>query len=126
MYWDMLSKIKNAARAKREVLFVPFSQMDFAVAKILTEGKFIKDAQKKMLGRQSVIELKLNLKDRRHAVSDFKIISTPSRHLYFGYRDLKSVKQGFGMGVLSTPKGVMSHREAKKQKMGGEYLFEVW
>ena len=60
------------------------------------------------------------------AITDFKVMSKPSRRLHIGYRDLKAVKQNYGLSILSTPAGVMSNREARKQKVGGEYLFEVW
>jgi small subunit ribosomal protein S8 len=126
MYYDLLAKIKNATLAKRDQLHTPYSKMDYDIARILVESKYLKDVQKKTIGRQQYLEVKLALGDRRHRVNDFKIVSKPSRHMYIGYRALMSVKQGFGLGVLSTPKGLMTHREAKKQKVGGEYLFQIW
>jgi small subunit ribosomal protein S8 len=126
MYYDVLAKIKNAERAKKESMLVPYSKMDFAVATILAQAHYVKDVQKKMSGRKAFIEIKLKYRDDEGALRDFKIVSKPSRHIYVGYRELKSVKQGYGLALLSTPKGIMSNREARKQKMGGEYLCEVW
>jgi small subunit ribosomal protein S8 len=59
-------------------------------------------------------------------VNDFKIVSKPSRHFYMDYRSLRKVKSGHGVAVLSTSKGIMTDKEARKQKVGGEYLFEIW
>jgi small subunit ribosomal protein S8 len=59
-------------------------------------------------------------------LNDFKIISKPSRHFYADYRSIRRVKQGLGIGVFSTSKGIMTDRQAQKSKTGGEYLFEIW
>lgn len=126
MYWDLLAKIKNATRAKRQTMHVPYSKMDFAVAQALVKGGFIKEAQKKTSGRKNTLEIKLAYNDGKPALTDFKLVSKPSRHFYAGYRQLKSVKQGYGISVLSTPGGVVTGGEAKRTKVGGEYLFEVW
>ncbi len=126
MYYDLLAKIKNAERAKKEHMAVPYSKMDFAVAKILAEARYIKDVQKKTIGRQYMMEIKLHYRNNRPSLNDFKIMSKPSRHFYTSYQGIHPVKQGYGLGVLSTSKGVMSHKEARKNKVGGEYLFEVW
>ncbi len=126
MYWDILAKIKNAALAKKDSLIVPFSKNDFEVAKILVAEGFLKDAQKRVFGRKSFIELKMVYADGVSAFSDFKLMSKPSRHLYYGYKELKVVRQNYGVGVVSTPAGIMSTKQARKSKVGGEYLFEVW
>ena len=126
MYYDLLAKIKNAQAAKKESLLAPFSKMDFAVAELLRAMRFVGDVQKKTMDRKNMIEIKLLYGERGPALSDFKILSKPSRHLYAGYRDLKAVKSGYGFSVLSTPKGIVTHVQARKQKVGGEYLFEVW
>ena len=112
--------------AKKESLVAPFSKMDFAVAKLLVESGYIKDAQKKHSGRHLSIEIKLSYKNSTPAFNDFKLISKPSRRIYSGYRAISDVKQGHGLAVFSTPSGIMSNRSARKQKVGGEYLFQVW
>jgi small subunit ribosomal protein S8 len=123
----MLAKIKNASMARKESLVVPFSKNDFEVAKILVASGFLKDAQKRVFGRKQMIEIKLVTKtDGQQGISDFKIVSKPSRHLYYGYRDIRTVRQNFGIAVVSTPRGIMTGASARKAKVGGEYLFEVW
>lgn len=126
MYQDLLSKIRNAGMAKRDSLLIPYSEMDFSISKILAKTGYVKEAQKKAISRKNFIEIKLGYNGHDPILRNFKIVSRPSRHLYFGYRELRPVKQGYGLGVVSTPKGVMTVSEAKKSKLGGEYLFEVW
>lgn len=126
MYYDLLAKIKNGELAKKDRILVPFSRLDFAVAKILAEAGYLSGAQKKSVGRHNFIELKLAGTKNGPAVSGFKIVSKPGRRFYIDYRKLKPVKQGYGMAVLSTPKGIMNNRDARKNKVGGEYFFEIW
>lgn len=126
MYHDLLAKIKNAQAAKKEFFLTPFSTMDFSVAQILVSKKYLADAQKKIVDRKNMIEIKLRYDGGKPAVSDFKIVSKPSRHLYGGYRSVRSVKSGHGLSVISTSKGIMTGREARRSKVGGEYLFEIW
>lgn len=126
MYYDLLVKIQNAERAKKERLTVPFSIMDFAVAKVLAEGGYIKAAEKRVADKKNFIDIKLVSGAKSPAVSGFKVLSKPSRRVYADYRSLKPVRQGYGMGVLSTSKGTLSSKTAKKNKIGGEYLFQIW
>ena len=102
------------------------SKFDVAVAKILVDAGYIKDAQEKIINKKKYLEVQLAYKNRIGAMSDFKIVSRPSRHMYMGYKELHPVKQGYGLAVLSTPSGVMSNRQARKAQVGGEYLFQVW
>ena len=107
--------------AKKELGKVRCSNTDLTIAEILAKNKYLAAVAKKGRTPKRYIEIKLN-----GGLTDFKLISKPSRRLYFGYKDLRPVKQGYGLGVISTPKGIMTTREARKEKVGGEYLFEVW
>lgn len=124
MYYRILPELKNAVRARKERVTFPYSKMDFAVIMALKEGGYIKSAEKEMAGRKSIIACRIPLGEK--ALSDFKLISKPSRHFYADYRSIHPVKQGHGMGVFSTSKGIMTNKQAYKAKIGGEYLFEVW
>ncbi|MDE2019307.1 MAG: 30S ribosomal protein S8 [Patescibacteria group bacterium] len=128
MYYDLLPKIKNAIQARKDKMVVPFSRMDFSVLNLLAENGYIKSAEKETTanGKKSVIVVRLGVKTKTAKVNDFKTMSKPSRHMYVDYRSLRSVRQGHGMAVLSTSKGIMTGKEARKQKTGGEYLFEIW
>ena len=128
MYYDLLVRIKNAIRARKKIVRLPFSNMDFSVAKKLSEAGYLREVKKKVVEKKTFLELELVSKnrDREQVMVDFKVISKPGRRMYIGYQSLRSVKQGYGIGVLSTPQGILTNREARKNKVGGEYLFEVW
>ncbi len=126
MYHNLLVNIKNASRAKKETVQMPFSNFDFAVARFLLGAGFVAAVDKKNMGKKSYLEMKLRYRDGVSAFTDFRLISKPSRRFYIGYRDLQSVKQGYGLAAISTPEGVLSNNEARKKKVGGEYLFQVW
>jgi small subunit ribosomal protein S8 len=100
--------------------------MDFAILTKLVQHGYIKSAEKETVGKKSSITVRLAYKNKEAAVNDFKIMSKPSRHTYTDYQSLPTVKQGHGLAMLSTSKGIMTGREAKKEKVGGEYLFEIW
>lgn len=127
MYIDMLTRIKNAQAVGKEKVKVPYSKMDEAIANILARHKFIHSVEKKGRMPKRVLEIKLNYdKNGKGAINGVKFLSKPSRKLYAGYKNLRPVKQGYGIGILSTPKGIITNSEAVKQKVGGQLLFEVW
>lgn len=127
MYYDLLTRIKNAQAVKQERLKAPYGKLDEAVANLLLKHNYITGVAKKGRMPKRVLEIELKYgKDGSGAIKGIKFISKPSRRIYAGYRDLKSVKQGYGALALSTPEGIMSGSEAKKKKLGGELLFEIW
>ncbi len=126
MYTDLLTKIKNAQAVKKESVKMPYSNMDYAVAEVLVAKKFLDSAFKKGRMPKRVLDLKLKYKDGKGVIEGLKILSKPSRRLYIGYKEIKPVRQGYGLLMLSTPKGVMDGKSAKKQKLGGQLLFEIW
>lgn len=123
MYYQLLPQIRNAVLARKDKMTVPFTKMDHAVLSSLVSAGYLKGVEKEMVGKKNFLVVKLA---KKGVVNDFKLISKPSRHFYADYRSLRLVKQGHGMGVISTSKGVMTSKEARKQKIGGEYLFEIW
>jgi small subunit ribosomal protein S8 len=126
MHYNILSEIKNAVRAQKEKISFPYTKMDFAILKTLVDNGYIKSADKETIGRKNVIIVRLAYKGKEPVFNDFKIMSKPSRHFYADYRSLPTVMSGHGVGVLTTSKGIMTTKEAKKNKIGGEYLFEIW
>lgn len=112
--------------AGKEAVLVPYSQMDQAVLKVLADRRLIKEVQRKTIGRRNMLEVKLKYEAGKPRIEGVKIMSKPSRRLYKPYAELKPVRQGFGVAILSTSKGIMTNGEARKQKVGGEYLFEIW
>ena len=126
MYINLLTIIKNAQAVKKESVKTPYTAMDFAIAELLAQHKFVEAAYKKGRLPKRIIDVKLKYQDGKGAIEGIRLISKPSRKLYAGYRDLKPVRHGYGMAVLSTPKGVMDGKSARKQKLGGQLLFEIW
>ena len=125
---DLIIRIKNGYMAKKEKIESPYSKFREAVLKKLKQVGFIKDYKVEEVRpkiKKFVIELKYT-KTGEPVLSDVKIYSKPGRRWYVGYRDITPVKGGRGYGILTTPKGVLTNVEAKRQKVGGELLFEVW
>ncbi len=123
MYIDLLIKIKNAQAVCKENLKVKFTKMDKAILDILVSFKFVKKAEVKGRSYKKYIEIELN---PNKSFEGLKFLSKPSRRLYAGYTGIKKVKGSRGLLFVSTSKGVMTGEQAKKQKVGGQMLFEVW
>ncbi len=123
MYIDLIIKIKNAQKAKKEVFKSRYSKLDKAVVDILETKGFVKNSEVKGKGYKKYIEM--NVMGRK-TIQGIRILSKPSVKQYLGYRDIRSVKSGFGTLVLSTPKGILSGSDAKKLGVGGQLLFEIW
>lgn len=124
---NMIISLKNAALVSKDTVVVPFSGVKLAIAECLKTHGYIEQASKKTEKKnRSVIELRLKYTTGGAAIHDVKRISKPSRRMYIGVKDLHPVKHGYGITVLSTPKGILSDKEAKKQQVGGEALFMIW
>lgn len=123
MYIDILTKIKNAERAEHASSKVQYSKMNYAIVELLKRYKFLKKAEVKGRGVKKFIEIEFQAEPHIHGL---KFLSTPSRRLYGGYRDFKKVKGGMGVLAVSTSSGIMAGHEARKQKLGGQLLFEIW
>ena len=127
MYTDLLTKIKNAQKAKKAVIKVPYSNNDLAVAELLVKHKLLDNVSKKGRLPKRVMEIKLRYEANGIGViRGLKFLSKPSRRLYACYKELKPVKQGYGLLALSTPKGILDGKSAKKEKVGGELMFQIW
>lgn len=123
MYINLLTKIKNAQQAGKKIVKAPFSKMDLAIANLLLEFGYLKSVEVKEKATKRTVEI--TLKDEK-TINGVKFISLPARKIYTGYKEIKPVKSGYGILVLSTSKGIMSGKEARKQKVGGQALFKLW
>lgn len=126
MYTNLLTKIRNAQAAKKESIKMPFSNMDLAVAEILEKNKFIEGVAKKGRMPKRVLEITLKYVDNKGVIQGVNFLSKPSRALYTGYKEIRPVRQGYGLLIVSTSKGIMDGKQAKKSKLGGQLLFEIW
>jgi len=129
---DMLTRIRNAVMAGQPVTAMPSSKMKVAIAKILKEEGFIKNYQVVEGERHGFKVLRINLKyvgdrrQRRPVLTGLKRVSRPGRRVYTGKREIPWVLSGMGIAILSTPKGLMTGRQARKLGMGGEIVCKVW
>ena len=122
---DLIIRIKNGYMAKKETIESPCSKYKVAVLNKLVSLKFIKGYEVKGEIKKSMT-INLAYEEDKPAISDVKIYSKPGMRLYISYKNLKPVLSGFGYSILSTSKGIMTDREAKKAKLGGELLFSFW
>lgn len=127
MYIDTLTRIKNALQRKKERIKVPYSRLDEAVLESLVKYGYLEEVSRKGRGIRRIVEIKLKYdKDGEPTISNISFISKSSRRTYIGWKDIKKSHQGYGHYFLSTPKGIMVDFEARKNKVGGELLFEIW
>lgn len=124
---DLLTRMRNAMTAKHETVTVPTSKMKKSIVDILVNEGFIKSAEVvEEEGRSNiVITFKYGKKGER-VISNLKRISKPGLRVYCGYETLPSVLNGLGIAIISTSKGVMTDKEARKNKIGGEVLAYIW
>jgi len=118
--------MKNGGQARKESVFFPYSKMKHAIAECLKKEGYINDISKKVKENQSVLEVGLIYADKKPKIAEVERISKQSRRVYFGVKDIHSVRNGSGLLVLSTPKGILSGAVAKREQVGGEALFRVW
>lgn len=124
---DMLTRIRNALVVKRETVDIPLSGTKKEIARILTDEGYVNGFEVKGEGIDSkiVVSLKYGPKGEK-VISGLKRVSKPGLRIYAGYDELPKVLNGMGIAIVSTPKGVMTDREARKQHHGGEILAYVW
>ncbi len=120
---DMLIRIKNAQSAGHKSVIVPLSKIKIEIAKILKNEKYIGDFKKAGKGVKKILEVDLIYPS---AIQEVKRISKQGQRIYCGASELKRIKNGYGISVVSTPKGLMTNKEARKARLGGEVLFEIW
>ena len=124
---DMLTRIRNAGMARHETVDVPASKMKTAIAEVLLKEGYIKAFQIVDDGTQGVIRITLKyLPGKVKAIQGLKRVSKPGLRIYRGADEMPRVLKGLGIAIVSTSKGIMTDREARKAHVGGEVLAFVW
>ena len=123
---DFLARVRNGARAQQPELLVPYSKIKAEIARILKEEGYISDYSVETSAAHPRIKVINKLVDRSSAIAGLRRISRPGLRRYVGADEIPRVLGGMGLAILSTSRGVLSGREAKKQKLGGELLAYVW
>ncbi len=139
---DMLVRIRNSQMVKKEFVIVPFSKIKWEIGKILEKEGFIKDCSRikasdlyqdksfrlRFYKGKNFPQIKIELKysDQKPAVSGLRRVSKPGRRIYVKKEKLPYVLRGLGIAIISTSFGIMTDKEARKKKLGGEVLCEIW
>ena len=122
---DMLTRLRNGSMSMQKQVTMPSSIMKAAIAKVLKDEGYIDDFV--IEGDvKKVLTIKMKYFNRHSVIEDLERVSKPSCRLYCGSKNIPSVKDGMGIAILSTPKGVLSGKEAEKLNVGGEVLCYVW
>ena len=124
---DLLTRVRNASTAKHETVDVPASNMKKAIAKILVDEGYVKGMQVTEDGKQGIIKLTLKYgEDKTPAIQGLRRVSKPGLRIYADSDKMPKVLNGLGIAIVSTPKGVMTDRQARAEHVGGEVLAFVW
>jgi small subunit ribosomal protein S8 len=124
---DMLTRIRNAIKAKFNSVDIPGSKLKVEIAKILKDEGYIRNYKFLKDGKQGILRVYLRYgSGQANVIYGLKRISKPSRRLYVRSKDIKPVLSGMGISILSTSKGVMTDKKARKENVGGEILCNIW
>jgi small subunit ribosomal protein S8 len=124
---DMLTRIRNAAKAKFSSVDIPGSNLKTEVARILKSEGFIRNYKFLKDGKQGILRVYLKYGEAQSSlIYRLKRVSKPSRRVYVNCKEIKQVYNGMGIAILSTSKGVMTDKKARQEKVGGEILCHVW
>jgi small subunit ribosomal protein S8 len=123
---DFLARVRNGARAQQPEVLIPYSKIKAEIARVLKEEGYISDYSLDTSGARPRIKVINKLVDRSSAIAGLRRVSRPGLRRYVGSDEIPRVLGGMGLAILSTSRGVLSGREARKQKIGGELLAYVW
>jgi len=124
---DMLTRIRNANSAKHETVDIPASNVKKAIAKILLDEGYVSDVQIIEDGKQGMIHITLKYgKNKAQVITGLRRVSKPGLRIYSNVEDMPKVMKGLGIAIVSTSKGIMTDKEARKANLGGEVLAFVW
>ena len=123
---DFINQLKTASLTRKESVTIPYSKMNLAVAELLKKEGYIGEITKKGKKVVKTIEIALVYENSQPKVQGVQRISKLSRRMYNKVKEIRPLKQGYGMRVFTTPKGILSDRDARKENVGGEILFTIW
>lgn len=124
---DLLTRIRNALHAGYPAVEIPASRLKEDICKVLEQEGYIAGYEREEDGKQGVLRVKLKyMGDRTPVITGIRRVSKPSLRIYSGSREMKLVRSGLGISIITTSKGVMTGKQARADKLGGEVLCEVW
>lgn len=123
---DMLTRIRNAQKNMHDEVSVPYSKLKLSMANILEKEGYISSVkEKKEFPREIILKLKYG-SNKKPVINELKRISKPGQRIYTSSNEMPKVLNNLGISIISTPKGLMTGNEAKKNKVGGEVLCQIW
>ncbi len=122
----MVNMLKNAGRAEHEFVVVPYSKIKHAIADCLVKEGYLASVSKKMKKGFPTLELGIAYVDGKPKISEVERVSKSSCRVYKGVKDIRTTRSGYGMTVYTTPKGILTDKQARKEMVGGEVLFRMW
>ena len=122
----MLNVIKNAQAVSKPTVSLPFSEFKYQIAKILEKEGFVAGVEKKGKKIKKTLEIVLKYSQGSPAISGVKMVSRPGQRVYGNVKEIKPVKGGYGIAIISTSKGLITNKEVRKQNVGGEIICQVW
>jgi len=123
---DLLNQIRNAQAVGKTEVLVPTSKIKKEIANLLSKEGFVGEIKNGMKGKIKALKIALKYENDLPVIAGLKRVSKPGQRIYEGFAEIKRVKGGFGIAIISTPKGLMTNKEARKQKLGGEIICQVW
>lgn len=123
---DLLTRVRNAIKARKKIVDIPSSNMKKNIAEIMKQSKFISDYGVIEDNKQGILRIQLKYSNLGPAISGIKRISKPGLRVYSDKEDIPKVLNGLGIAIISTNKGIMSDKQARKENMGGEVLCYIW
>ena len=123
---DMFTRLRNGYRAKKATVILPYSKIKEGILRLLAAKHYISDMEKKGRKVRKFLEVGLRYDGVSPALTHIRRLSKPSRRLYLRKDEIRPVRQGFGLLIVSTSKGLMSGEEARKSGLGGEAIAEIW
>jgi small subunit ribosomal protein S8 len=123
---DFLTRLRNASMSGQAEILAPYSKIKAEIARILKQEGYISDFELESTGDHPRLKVVTKFVNRAPAITGLKRVSKPGLRKYVGAQEVPRVLGGLGISILSTPKGVLSGREAKKENVGGELLAYVW
>ncbi len=124
---NTLTLIRNAQAVSKERVKIPFSTLTWNIVKVLEKKSLVEEISKKGRGLNRFIDLKIKYEeDGEPFIRGLKRVSKQGQRIYIGSKDIRPVRNGYGIVIISTPKGVMTGQEAKKKNLGGEVLCKIW
>ena len=124
---DMLTRIRNATNARKASVDMPWSRLKEEIARVLVDEGYLEGQAVVEQKPQNVLRIDLRYDaQRRPVISGVRRVSRPSLRVYVGVKDIPAVRRGLGVNVLSTPKGVLADRAARRENVGGEVICTIW